>query len=315
MISAPSTFAIGIDIGGSKTKIGLVDTEHGAISDLRVIDTPVRQDTGVLFAETLSAISRALKGRAKSGGHTVDKIGIGICELVEQSGGIVSAHRVKLNREHIDYVFSDYTHIAIESDVRAAAMAEARFGHGKGLSHWIYVNAGTGISSVVMYGSACHRGTHGWAVCLGMNPANIAGEDPTNVEELAGGAALVQLAGKWALPVESVADLFEKYSSGSKVAYEVLEYGGCVLGKAIATLVNTIDPGEIIVGGGLVSKNTPYWEGLVKALKQSVWYSRAKDIPVKTAALQDRGGIVGAALAVQTAHAPVLQQLGPIIDP
>ena len=182
MISKPSTFAIGIDIGGSRTKIGLVDTNQGNVSDLAIIDTPVRQQTGLGFAETLSVLTRDLQARAKTAGQVVDKIGIGICELVERSGQIVSAHRVELNREHINSVFSDFSHIAIESDVRAAALAEARFGHGKGLSYWIYVNAGTGISSVIMHGSSCHMGTYGWAVCLGMSPANLAGEGPTNIE-------------------------------------------------------------------------------------------------------------------------------------
>ena len=297
MISERGSFVIGIDIGGSKTKIGLVNTKDGSVHGRQVVDTPARQLTGLPFIKILSVFAKDLTTRAKHAGHVVDKIGIGICELVEQSGQIVSSHRVELSRADLVSSFSDFSCIAIESDVRAAAMAEARFGHGNGLSHWIYVNAGTGISSVIMNGSSCHMGAHGWAVCLGMSPANLAGETPTCIEELAGGAGLVRLAGERGLMVETVADLFQQYSSGSRVARDVFEYGGCVLGKAIATLVNIMDPGEIIVGGGLVCASTPYWAGLVKSLRGSVWYSGAKDIPVKVAALQDRAGIVGAALA------------------
>jgi glucokinase len=297
MTSESRSFAIGIDIGGSKTKIGLVDTRIGSISSSRIIDTPARTQTGLPFIERLQVFARDLKVRANHAGHVVEKIGIGICELVEQSGEIVSSHRVELNRRDIVSSFIDFSCIGIESDVRAAAMAEARFGHGKGLSHWIYVNAGTGISSAIMNGSFCHLGAHGWAVCLGMNPTNLTGEGPTYVEELCGGAGLVRLARERGLTVETVADLFQKHSSGSRAAYEVLEYGGCVLGKAIAAMVNIIDPSEIVVGGGLVGVNTPYWGGLVKSLRESVWYSRAKDIPVRIAALQDRAGIVGAAIA------------------
>jgi predicted NBD/HSP70 family sugar kinase len=97
--------------------------------------------------------------------------------------------------------------------------------------------------------------------------------------------------------VETVGDLFDRFSSGSTDAHEVFEYGGRVLGKALAMLVNVTDPKEIIVGGGLVGLDTPYWKGLVEALKSFVWYPSAKSIPVKIAALQDRAGIVGAALA------------------
>ena len=145
-----------------------------------------------------------------------------------------------------------------------------RFGHGRGLEHWIYVNAGTGISSVLMKGEQCHFGEHGWVYSLGMSPADLGAPEPAKsllIEEISGGSGLVAAAREKGLKVASVRELIDEAGSHAAIAAHVLSRGGRVLGGAIALLVNTLDPAAVIVGGGIVGSDSPYWHALAAAVQ------------------------------------------------
>jgi glucokinase len=288
-------YAIGIDIGGSKTAIGLVDTAKGQVLEEEAFDTPPLSDTGQSYLDRLkSSVARLNAGRAAG------KIGIGLCELVDNSGRIVSAHRVKVSEAELRAAFREFSTVVIESDVHAAALAEARFGEGQALRQWVYVNAGTGISSVLMRGEAGHTGAHGWAVCLGMSPVDLAnGHDGETdyIEDRAGGAGLVRSAREAGLALDSAAELIVAAEHGDEQAIMLLERGGHILGNAIGLLVNMLDPQRVVVGGGLASLDGPYWRALGEAARASIWHRPAKEVQIHQAFLKGRAGMIGAALA------------------
>lgn len=291
--------AIGIDIGGSKTAIGVVNLREGTVLDHQMVPTPTRDGTGASFLADLRERALAMRN-ADRPSIRIDKIGIGVCEVVDRLGEIGSAHRVEISKRQVRDAFGEFAEIAIESDVRAAATAEARFGVARGRTHWIYVNAGTGISSVVMNGEDCHIGAHGWVYGLGMSPANLSvpeGVDRAFVEEISGGAGLVRIARKKGLHVSTVRELFSAAASKSDEATIVLSAGGRVLGGAIAWLVNIFDPEVVVVGGGVASNDSPYWQSLTTAVEANTWYAPAKQVPVLRSALSTNAGLIGAALS------------------
>jgi glucokinase len=291
-----SYHAIGIDIGGSKTAIGLIDLDHGRVLREEVFDTPALGETGDAFLAMMKNIVSRLRA-----GRDVAKIGIGLCELVDNSGHIVSAHRVQVDEAQLRSAFGDFETVVIESDVHAAALAEARFGAGRDLAQWVYVNAGTGISSVLMKGEDSYTGAHGWAVCLGMSPVDLAngsaGSEPHIIEDCAGGAGLVREAREAGLELDSAADLLSAAQQGDAQAIGVLERGGHVLGNAIALLVNMLDPQRVVVGGGLATLDGPYWRALDEAARLGIWHRPAKDVQILKAHLKAQAGMIGAALA------------------
>lgn len=290
------TKAIGIDIGGSKTAIGLIDLEEGRVLAEEVFDTPLLGETGAPYIDRMKASVAKLRN-----GSDVAKIGIGLCELVDNQGRIVSAHRVKLSEASLRAAFPDFTALVIESDVHAAALAEARFGAGQDMQQWVYVNAGTGISSVLMKGEACYNGAHGWAICLGMSPVDLAngkeGIAPDVIENRAGGAGLVREARDAGLAFDTASQLIAAAERGETKAVLLLEQGGHILGNAIALLVNMLDPQRVVVGGGLVSFDGPYWRALGEAARLSIWHRPAKDVQIRQSMLKGRAGMIGAALA------------------
>ncbi|WP_119388508.1 ROK family protein [Taklimakanibacter lacteus] len=288
--------AIGIDIGGSKTAVGLINLDTGNVLAEEVFDTPDLSETGQPYVDRLQAIVAHMREEAE-----VSKIGIGLCELVDNQGRIVSAHRVDVTDAQLRDAFYDFETVVIESDVHAAALAEARFGAGRDMKQWVYVNAGTGISSVLMRGSDCYNGAHGWAICLGMSPIDLAnGRDsgaPDIIEDRAGGAGLVREAREAGLAFETAADLIAAAARGETKATRVLEKGGHVLGNAIGFLVNMLDPQRVVVGGGLVSFDGPYWRAIGETARSSIWHRPAKDVPILQSLLKGRAGMIGAALA------------------
>ena len=288
--------AIGVDIGGTKTAIGLIDLDKGNVLRDEIFDTPPPGETGPAYLARIRESVTRLKA-----GNDVVKIGIGICELVDNDGRIVSAHRVKMDAAQLHDAFDDFAAVVIEADVHAAALAEARFGAGRDLKQWVYVNAGTGISSVLMKGEDCYSGAHGWTVCFGMSPIDLAngahGSEPPVIEDRAGAAGLVREAREAGLELETAGELLSAAQAGDRQAITVLERGGHVLGNAIALLVNMLDPQRVVVGGGLASFDGPYWRALDEAARLAIWHRPAKAVEILKARLKSEAGMIGAALA------------------
>src|SRR5262245_49033489 len=187
-------WAIGIDVGGTKTSIGLIDTRTGRIAERVELVTPPPAKTGKPFLDRVAGAARRIA--ETSDGAAGAPVGIGICELLDSAGEIVSAHRVKWASREVRSAFGFAGRVAIEADARAAAIAEAAHGAGAGLRHWIYANAGTGIATILMDAASPYPGAHGRALCSGMGPATFLPGHSTgeSVEDISGGAGMLQRA-------------------------------------------------------------------------------------------------------------------------
>lgn len=292
--------AIGIDIGGSKTLVGVVETVTGAIVARIELATPPPGAAGPQFLDMLADAVRALPARGDM------PLGIGICELVDTGGEIVSAHRVRLASKAVHEALAFAGPVVIEADVRAAALAEAIHGAGRGFGHWLYANAGTGIATVLMHGDRPYPGAHGRALASGMSPATFHadGSASLTVEDFSGGAGLLQQARAAGLDVDSVSDLVALAGKNDTVARRVFDIGGCMLGRALGFLANALDPEAIILGGGIAAGEPGYVRACETALRETVWYPDPALPKLLPAALGVDAGLVGAALAALNQLAP-----------
>jgi glucokinase len=254
------TLAVGIDVGGTKIAAGLVDTDGGEV--LRSERVPTRPERG---GPAVLADCAALAGRLDPGGA---RVGVGICEVVDLDGRTTTAETVDWRGLDVAAAFGS-GRVTVESDVRAAALAEARLGAGAGLASFLHVVVGTGASTCLVLGGRPHRGTHGNAIILGAPP----------VEQVAGGATL-----------------------GDRTADPAARAGAsAAVGRVLAVLVNALDPAAVIVGGGLGS-SPGFVDGIAAALRPAVWCDATRGLPVLVTALGEWGGVVGAALAAAEAR-------------
>ena len=291
---------IGLDVGGTKIAGGLVDSSDGrVITRTRIPTMPERGGDAIL--DDAVALAETLRDEAVTRGGSVRAVGIGIAELVDAEGAVTSFHTIGWRGLPVKERFAAVAPATVESDVRAAALAEARYGAGREFPIFAYVTIGTGISCCLVQGGVPYAGARGAALVLASAPLSIpcahCGKTTDLVlEEYAAGPALAaryaRLSGR---PIGRAEDVFSAATAGDADAVEILRSAGAALGSAVGWLVNVLDPLAVVVGGGLGLAGGGYWDALVSATRAHVWHDAARGLPILTAALRADAGVVGAA--------------------
>jgi glucokinase len=257
------TRTIGIDVGGTKVAAGVVDIESGTV--LRLIEQPTRADLG---GRSVLDLCGGLIAELNGDGLPV---GIGLCELIDRDGHIRSG--VTVDWQHLD-IEAALGPVALESDVRAAALAEARFGAGRGRDNFLYLSIGTGVAHTLVLAGKPYPGAHGYAIMVGAPP----------IEHTSSGAALATAAGT------------DTHSVLADAAHaSLVESASRLLGQALASLIHAFDPGVVIIGGGL-GLNSKYRSRIAAATKANLATKELTETPILAAELGKSAGIVGAAL-------------------
>jgi glucokinase len=289
--------AIGIDVGGSKAALGVVDLASGAVLDRRILPTPPRPETGATFLAAIAAAAQTLR---RTWGAL--PAGLGLCELVTPHGAPASAYRV-------DWTGLDLSPLApvrLDADVRAAAVAEAVFGAGRGLAAFVYLNIGTGISHTLVLDGRPYAGARGAALVSANGPVprlqGPPGAEATGAawvpEDFAGGGAILDRhAARTGNRLSSPHDVAARAEAGDPDARAVMDLAADVAGHLVAQAVNWLDPQAVVLGGGVGSLSGRYRARLTDAARAGIWNPAARGLPILPAALGPDAGIVGAALA------------------
>ena len=185
---------VGLDVGGTKIA-GIALDRSGEVVEHRTIATGVERG-GADALDRAVALAEELVSAARQGGHEPLAIGIGVPELVSPEGAIVSDGVIPWLGLPVAERFGSLLPAILESDVRAAARAEAELGCGRGLHSFVYVNVGTGISSALVIGGRPYAGAHGGAIVLASGAQSCrcpsCGEESSVVlEEIASGPGIV----------------------------------------------------------------------------------------------------------------------------
>jgi glucokinase len=257
------SLAVGVDVGATKIAAARVDVERGEILAARRIATIAQRGPEAVLADC-----RALAAELGDG---VAAAGLAVCELVDLAGRVRSAETVDWRDVDLLVTFD-----CVESDVRAGAQAEARFGAGRDEPDFLYVSVGSGISHCLMTAGEPRLGVRGSAI----------GTGAPLVERWSSGLALERRTGH----ASAEAALADPASD------DVVEDAARRLGLALAALVNALDPGAVIIGGGL-GLHDGYRARVEAALRAEVYDPRARELPVLPAGLGADGPVIGAALA------------------
>jgi glucokinase len=185
-------------------------------------------------------------------------VGVGLCELVDLDGRPDSADTIDWRGLDVAAAIPAPS-VALESDVRAAALAEAVYGAGVGRSPFLYVVVGTGASACLVVDGEPYAGARGRAIVLGAPPVEL-------------------VASGWAL------------ERGVSVDDAVV-----ALGSVLAGLVNALDPLVVVVGGGL-GGNASFRERVAEVVHASIAYPPVPALEILGSSLGADGGVVGAAL-------------------
>ncbi|MCC6790923.1 MAG: ROK family protein [Thermomicrobiales bacterium] len=297
---------IGIDVGGTKIAGGLVCLETGKVIARRVVPTRPERGGAAVLTEALQ-LARTLEVIATQRDLPIAGIGVGLAELVDLAGNVRSSHLIAWQGLPVRERLAEIAPAALEADVRAAALAEARYGAGREHDPFVYVSVGTGISSCFVQGGKPYAGARGNALVLATAPLTVpcdaCGEWTSHVlEEYASGPAIARRYGLLSGHLIDGAEVVTaRAAAGDAVAAAVVATAGEALGNGIAWLINVLDPAAVIVGGGLGLAGGLFWERLVERTRANVWNEESRRAPILPAALGADAGLIGAAASAPVA--------------
>ena len=294
--------AIGIDVGGTKIAAGVVVAPEGRIA-MRCVTPTHAERGGEAVLTNVIGMARSLMQEAKKHALQPTAIGLGVAELVDREGNVLSNATIRWKGVLVRERVAQLLPTRIEADVRAAALAEARIGAGRGRHSFIYITVGTGISACLVVEGKPFTGAHGFTGTFASSRGLIPGDGGVllsgpPLEKFAGGPGL---ASRYAMAkrgfdgtAEEVLDLAE---SGEPQARAIVESGAQALGAGIAQLVNVLDPEAVIIGGGLGSAGGLYMKAIEPTLRRHIWCDLQRNVPLLTGELGADAGLIGAAFA------------------
>jgi glucokinase len=306
-----SAETIGVDLGGSKMRVAVVD------ADQNVLHLSTEASRGRSEQEVLDTLARELV-EARAARPDVAAAGLGIpCTIDQRRGVAITAVNLPLIDVPIRALMRELLGIPvfIDNDVNAAILAEHRFGAARGARNAVMIALGTGIGGGLILGGTVYRGTHGAGAELGHTVVDIDGPPcqgncPNRgcIEAVASGTALGRegraaaeraprsmlgraLAEDGELSGKAVTGAA---LAGDETAREVVALIGRRLGVAFANFANIFEPEVIVVGGGVIAAGELLLEPAREELR-----SRAlppmNDTRVVAAELGEDAGMIGAA--------------------
>lgn len=190
--------------------------------------------------------------------------------------------------------------VALGHDVRTGGLAEGRIGAGRGADRFLFVPLGTGIAGAIGIAGTIEAGAHGYAGEIGHIVVRPDGPDcgcgqRGCLETLASAAAVTRA---WAAasgdPGADAADCAKAVESGDPAAVRVWQDAVDALAAGLVTALTLLDPGTLIIGGGLAEAGETLFTPLRAAVEERVTFQKLPHIV--PAALGDTAGCLGAGL-------------------
>ena len=302
---------IGVDLGGTKMLLGVLDADSKVLWESREASTGQSED------ELVELLVREIE-EAKGKRPDVEAVGLGIPATIRHDDGVaISAVNLPIENLPVRDLVGGRTGLPafVDNDANVAALAEHRFGAGRGRRDMVMLTIGTGIGGGLILGGEVYRGATGAGAELGHTVIEIDGPACQGncpgrgcVETFASGTALGR-EGRAAAEREPGSVLgamlaegeeidgkavTEAALSGDATARGVFDLIGSRLGVALTSFANIFEPEVFVVGGGVIAAGDLLLEPARRELAARA-LPPMKEIPVLAAELGSDAGMIGAA--------------------
>jgi glucokinase len=314
-----SRIVVGVDIGGTKVAAGLVNAEGEILARNR---TPMLT-TGAP-SNGLAAVSTAIRGLFTDASSQNQIAAIGICApgpLNPKTGVIINPPNLPLWH---NYALAEEMHrvynvsIRVDNDANAAALAEAKWGAGRGYRNIFYATVGTGIGTGIILDGRIFHGKTGAAAeggHLGIDyngPLCNCGKRGC-IETLAAGPAIARRARQklaqnpnsvlWEMAggdIQTVSSemVGRAHALKDPVAKEVIRETLDLLAYWLGSIIDLLEPDAIVIGGGVSSLLAPFLDEIRERWRGTCINPCPLDIPLLLAHYGEDAGIAGAAALV-----------------
>ncbi len=321
-MSARKKYTIGIDMGATTIKAGVVD-RSGTIVEQTVVETKADRGPSAVVRQIGYAL-KDLLGKFRQ--TECSGIGIGSPGVVNADAGTVS-HPPNFTDwgdvELARLVGKNFTlPVFIENDANCAAIAEARFGAGIEYKDFLFIIWGTGVGGGVILNRKIYRGPYGGAGEVGHVSVDYNGRKcncgnfgcieayigqrylSVRTREILEAAdpdrapsGIVRLVDGHLNRIEP-AIISRAAEMGDPLAIEIFQEAGMLMGCAVASILNVLDLRIVVIGGGISAAPQFVFNSIESTLKSRVLKPHRDGIHVIRAKLGNPAGIIGAASLV-----------------
>jgi glucokinase len=298
-------YVLAADLGGTNLRTAAVSRD-GSILQQRKAPTPQSSDAGYiirLIASEALACMTAVGEKPKG-------FGVAAAALVDLDGARVlsSPNLPQLNDTQLSGAISELvaTPVRLENDATAAAIGEHWLGASRNVENSICVTLGTGVGGGLIIGGLPFRGAGGTAGEVGhinVEPDGVECGCGSRgcLEQYASATAIVRIARE--LGFECVSDgdtltsdeVYRAACAGDPIAVETFRRMAHYLGLALADLVDVLNPGMIVIGGGAAGAWDLFIDHVRTELRLRAFRHPAELVQIVRAQLGDNAGILGAA--------------------
>jgi glucokinase len=301
--------AVGVDIGGTTTKAGIVAPTGEVLARLERPTDPSAATKGML------AIVDELLERAPGVDASVVAVGIGAAGFVAGSTVIFSPNLTYDDPQIATAVEARVgLPVAVDNDANAAAWGEHMYGAAQGSNDLALITLGTGTGSGFIVGGRILRGHSGAGAELGHTVIDPSGPEcecglKGCVEQFVSGTAIgrmgreaaaaepatsmIQFAGSIDdIRAEHVAKAAREYD---EVARRVLRRAGIALGATLSNVANLFDPEVIVLAGSVTRSGEAFLGPARDELARRTSAQRRRPMRLDLSTLEGDGGILGAA--------------------
>ena len=296
-------YYLGIDIGGTSFKSGVID-ENIEIIYQNYLPTSCNQTND----QALNNLSFLIDDATSK--YKIESVGVGIpC--------VVSNDKIKMapnlpNWKNIDFgTFlrkKYFLPFVIDNDANAAAFAELIAGNGKDLDNFVYITLGTGVGGAIIINKNIYRGNVGGAGEIGHIIFDSIQYDNKKIyrngvlETMIGRQGIIDNYNKLnkkndaenyknEIDVEYIAKLAE---GGDEIAVQTINTAGVLLGFSVTTINHILDIGNFIIGGGISQSKLLLETAKIVAKERSL--PSVSKVKILQAKFIQNTGIIGAAL-------------------
>jgi len=308
-------YSIGIDIGGTTIKAGIVDKDGNIIAK-HAVPTPLNDNDAFLQA-MLEATEEATK---KSGinKNEIESIGIGSPGIVERSTGVlVNAHNVGFeNLPARDFLQKNFVSVPVEVENDANNAALGEFYMADNATNFVFITLGTGVGGGVVIDGKLLIGSNGAAGELGHVVAHANGRECSCGrrgcwETYASVTGLIRTTEEHRDEIKGIAPedrisgrtVFDLARKGDKDAERVRDMWIKEVAIGIADYVNIFQPDEIVIGGAISKEGDTLVKPIRKIVeKETFWAEGLKRPFIRTSKIGGDAGIIGAAFLYKNRH-------------
>ena len=257
---------IGIDLGGTKVNVGLVQNNEIISSKKQKLPKNCKDEWEVL--NLIINLTREVINN-----HKIAGIGVGVPSILDRKNGII--HEVQniptWNEIHLGAILEKEfnVHVAIDNDANCFALGEYQFGVGKGCSNFVGLTLGTGMGSGIITNGELMGDANGGSGEFGMIPY-LDGV----LEDYCSGSFFKNI-----LKVDSE-EMSKLAANGNNEALRAYEQFGKHIGNAIKVILFALDPEKIIVGGSIVQSAQYFDRGLKESLSTFAYKKPLENIEI-----------------------------------